>query len=52
MAFTEPQQTGAFNIRCAELCGLYHGAMYDSAGWCSDRLRDLGAGDPWCSWPR
>ena len=28
VAFTTPQQTGTFMVRCAELCGLWHGAMY------------------------
>jgi cytochrome c oxidase subunit II len=27
VAYTEPQQTGQFTVRCAELCGLWHGAM-------------------------
>jgi cytochrome c oxidase subunit 2 len=29
IAFTTPQQLGSFVVRCAELCGLWHGAMYD-----------------------
>jgi cytochrome c oxidase subunit II len=29
VAFTKPEQTGSFTVRCAELCGLWHGAMYD-----------------------
>jgi cytochrome c oxidase subunit 2 len=27
-----PQKTGSFQIRCAELCGLWHGNMTDSEG--------------------
>lgn len=27
IAFTTPKQLGIFNVRCAELCGLWHGAM-------------------------
>jgi cytochrome c oxidase subunit II len=29
VAFTTPYHTGQFTVRCAELCGLWHGAMYD-----------------------
>jgi len=28
VAYTTPQHTGSFIVRCAELCGLWHGAMY------------------------
>jgi len=27
-----PQKTGSFQVRCAELCGLWHGHMADSEG--------------------
>jgi len=27
-----PQKTGSFQVRCAELCGLWHGNMADSEG--------------------
>jgi len=27
-----PQKTGSFQVRCAELCGLWHGHMADSSG--------------------
>jgi cytochrome c oxidase subunit 2 len=27
-----PQKTGSFQVRCAELCGLWHGHMADSVG--------------------
>ncbi|HXN02528.1 MAG TPA: cytochrome c oxidase subunit II [Candidatus Dormibacteraeota bacterium] len=27
-----PQKTGAFQVRCSELCGLWHGHMVDSQG--------------------
>ena len=30
VAYTKPQHTGGFIVRCAELCGLWHGAMYNS----------------------
>ncbi|MGD0055562.1 MAG: cytochrome c oxidase subunit II [Acidimicrobiales bacterium] len=29
VAFTETEQTGKFVVRCSELCGLWHGAMFD-----------------------
>jgi cytochrome c oxidase subunit 2 len=29
IAFTTPTQTGLVTVRCAELCGLWHGAMFD-----------------------
>jgi cytochrome c oxidase subunit 2 len=29
VAYTTPQRTGGFIVRCAELCGLWHGAMFD-----------------------
>jgi cytochrome c oxidase subunit 2 len=29
IAYTKPQQLGPFVVRCAELCGLWHGAMFD-----------------------
>jgi cytochrome c oxidase subunit II len=29
VAFTRPLHTGRVTVRCAELCGLWHGAMYD-----------------------
>jgi cytochrome c oxidase subunit II len=28
VAFVTPRKTGSFTIRCAELCGLWHGHMY------------------------
>jgi cytochrome c oxidase subunit 2 len=30
VAFTTTNQTGTFTVRCSELCGLWHGAMYDT----------------------
>jgi cytochrome c oxidase subunit II len=30
VAFTKPAQAGSFIVRCAELCGLWHGAMFNS----------------------
>ncbi len=29
VAYTKPEHTGPFTVRCAELCGLWHGAMFD-----------------------
>ncbi len=29
VAYTTPQHTGSFIVRCDELCGLWHGAMYN-----------------------
>jgi len=30
VAYTKPTHTGPFTVRCAELCGLWHGAMFDT----------------------
>ena len=30
VAFATPEHTGSFIVRCSELCGLWHGAMYNS----------------------
>ncbi len=30
VAYATPQQLGSFIVRCAELCGIWHGAMYNS----------------------
>ena len=29
VAFAKPQQLGSFTVRCSELCGLWHGAMFN-----------------------
>ncbi|HTZ08256.1 MAG TPA: cytochrome c oxidase subunit II [Acidimicrobiales bacterium] len=29
IAYTTTQQVGSFTVRCAELCGLWHGAMFN-----------------------
>lgn len=29
VAYTTPQHAGTFTVRCAELCGIWHGAMFD-----------------------
>jgi len=29
VAFTKTRQSGSFTVRCSELCGLWHGAMYN-----------------------
>ncbi len=30
VAYVKPTKTGSFQIRCAELCGLWHGYMFDT----------------------
>jgi cytochrome c oxidase subunit II len=30
IAYTTAKQTGSFTVRCDELCGLWHGAMFDT----------------------
>jgi len=30
IAYAKPTDTGSFDIRCAELCGLWHGHMFDT----------------------
>ncbi len=30
VAYTKAQQLGVFKVRCNELCGIWHGAMYNS----------------------
>jgi cytochrome c oxidase subunit 2 len=30
VAYTKPQQLGGFTVRCNELCGIWHGAMFNS----------------------
>jgi cytochrome c oxidase subunit II len=32
IAYVKPSETGSFEVRCAELCGLWHGYMYDTGG--------------------
>ena len=29
VAYAKMQQTGTFTVRCSELCGIWHGAMFD-----------------------
>jgi cytochrome c oxidase subunit 2 len=29
VAYTTPQHTGGFTVRCSELCGIWHGAMFN-----------------------
>jgi cytochrome c oxidase subunit II len=29
VAYVTPTDTGEFDIRCAELCGIWHGYMFD-----------------------
>ncbi|MGO9221683.1 MAG: cytochrome c oxidase subunit II [Streptosporangiaceae bacterium] len=30
VAYTTPKHTGGFTVRCSELCGIWHGAMFGS----------------------
>jgi cytochrome c oxidase subunit 2 len=30
IAYTTPQHTGSFTVRCNELCGIWHGAMFNT----------------------
>ena len=30
VAYTTPTNTGYFQVRCVELCGIWHGSMYDT----------------------
>jgi cytochrome c oxidase subunit 2 len=30
VAYTTAKQIGGFTVRCSELCGIWHGAMFDS----------------------
>ena len=32
IAYVTTMHTGTFTVRCAELCGLWHGFMYDTSG--------------------
>jgi cytochrome c oxidase subunit II len=50
VTYVKPLQAGSFEIKCAELCGLWHGQMYDTgdvmaadrfAEWATRRQRDL-----------
>ena len=36
VAYVRPTETGSFSIRCAELCGLFHGHMFDTGQVVSD----------------
>jgi cytochrome c oxidase subunit 2 len=36
VAYVHPNSTGTFVIRCAELCGLWHGHMFDTGRVVSD----------------
>jgi cytochrome c oxidase subunit II len=29
VVFVKPTKLGTFDVRCAELCGIWHGYMYD-----------------------
>ena len=45
VAYTTPEQLGGFTVRCNELCGIWHGAMFDSGQVVTpDRLPGLGHG--------
>jgi cytochrome c oxidase subunit 2 len=32
VTYVTTMHTGSFTVRCAELCGLWHGHMYDTSG--------------------
>jgi len=36
VAYATPTRTGYFQVRCAELCGIWHGSMYDTGQVMSD----------------
>ena len=36
IAYIKPTETGSFDLRCAELCGLFHGHMFDTIQVVSD----------------
>jgi cytochrome c oxidase subunit II len=36
VAYTTPKTAGYFQVRCAELCGIWHGSMYDTGTVMSD----------------
>jgi cytochrome c oxidase subunit 2 len=36
VAFTKTQQLGSFEVRCSELCGIWHGAMFNSGNVVSE----------------
>ena len=42
IAFVHPRKLGSFSIRCAELCGLWHGHMFQTG--------DVVGGDAFGSW--
>jgi len=42
IAYTETQQLGSFEVRCDELCGLWHGAMFDTGTVVSSRRSRTG----------
>ena len=47
VAYTTTQQLGTFIVRCAELCGIWHGAMYNSGDVVTQAaVRGLGRARP------
>ena len=47
VAYTTPKQQGSFVVRCSELCGLWHGAMYNYGKVVSrGAVPGLGPADP------
>jgi len=44
VAYAKPRQTGTFTVRCAELCGLWHGAMFNYG-----KVVSLGQFQAWAS---
>jgi cytochrome c oxidase subunit 2 len=37
VAYVTPKDTGTFDVRCAELCGIWHGYMFDKGRVVTDR---------------
>ncbi len=46
VAYTTPQQLGSFTVRCDELCGLWHGAMYNCGAVVTPSSSSRGPGSP------
>ncbi len=44
VAYTKTQHLGGFTVRCAELCGLWHGAMFDYG-----KVRSVAQFESWVS---
>jgi len=47
IAYVTPKHIGSFDLRCAELCGLYHGYMFDTG-----RVMSVADFDTWAAGQR